>query len=498
MLSIPREVLGRECASAFFGAIWAIDSDWAESAYRQLSLIGFEAAISLKQEKEAHTHAAPEGAPRPPPYTMVGNVAVVGIDGPLTKHDTSLSAFMGGTSTTRVRNAMRQAAVDPKVKAIMMRISSPGGHVSGTGDLADDIRSIRDVKPVIAFAEDVMASAAYWIGAQATHLVASPHAEVGSIGAYMRVVDDSAAAEKAGVKIHYVKSTPKKAAGTPPITDADLKEIQKRVDAGHALFVEGIVAGRGDKIDAEKVATGEVWSAKDAQALGLVDTVASIDDALAMAQKMAGEGDLRAAIDRKKLGPAAASASLGERPSAAIERASTQSDTLMKGGPPSTEQAASSEPSQEEEPDMTKNTDEAPVADPSGGAPSGSSSAPVVTPPAPKVEASPDIEELKVFMREQREKEAKQGKQALLEAHKRVAKAAPHMSAEQIAMLVTTPEAADALIESMRGARGSEDVTFSSPHAPDSGPIFSLVEAREKAQAAGYRSSNVKWRRGEA
>lgn len=524
-LTVPKEVLARACATNFIGAVWCVDEEWMMGAYRALTMIGFEAAVKMenpraKSEKPKAEHDHEASSPEEgPPYSMVGSVAVMGIDGPISKQVTSLSAFFGGTSTVQMRNAMRQAAVDPKVKSILVRVSSPGGTSDGVGDLADDIRAIRDIKPVVMYAEDVMASAAYWLGAQGTHVMASPHAEVGSIGVYMRVFDDTEANEKAGIKVHNIRSTPKKAAGLPPIREGDLKEIQKRVDSLHETFVEAIAMGRGSKLNAEKVATGEIWPAKAALGLGLVDSVGSLDAALALAQKLGGEADLGAAVRRKKEASTAAAASVGtpplpqasytvltsearaditasgSAPDITIEEAAEasaaapkQSDTLLRGVDASSEQATRPEP-QPEDPDMTKTDAGDGSAGSQGGATSGSPPvAPVTTPQTattPAAADDPRIKQFEAFMAESREKEAKAAQANLKTARERAHAALPHMSAEQIATLVQTPEAADTLIEGFRGSRPSTDISLAAKRAEETKlGIPSVREQRKKDLAA--------------
>lgn len=519
-LTVPKEVLGRACAANFVGDIWCVDSRWAQAAYKQLAMVGFEVAIRNAPESEAHASGGSGGAAQEKPYVMVGSVAVMGIDGPMTKHTTSLSGFLGGTSTVALRNAFRAAAKDDAVKAILLRVSSPGGSVAGTGDLADDIRAVAGMKPVVTYAEDVMASAAYWVGSQATHVMASPHADVGSIGAYMQIIDDSEADARAGIKVHTIKSTPKKAAGIPPVTSEDLKEIQKRVDAAHELFVEGILAARD--VDPEKVATGQVWTAKDAMKLGLVDSVGTIDEALSVAQGLAGESELGSAVRRKRAGAAAASASNGLR-SVAVTAFTTgtsatmpdisstadaagsaifadtassapeRSGTLLEGEPRFNEQAGP-EPRPAEDPDMTKTG--------AGGVPEGAAAttAPSVPSAAAPQDASQfatkaELEELRTFAREQREKEAKAAAAALTAARKRVLSdpATKHLTAEQVAMFVQTPEAADELIASHRGARPSTHVDASgSPAADaDAAPLLDITKALDEEEAKGARPRGV-------
>ena len=205
--------------------------------------------------------------------------AILDLAGSLLKHAASLE----GTSTVVARRALRQAVVDPAVRAILLRLDSPGGTVAGTHDLAEDVRRAAARKPVWGYAEDLCCSAAYWIGSAADRLFANPTTHVGSIGTLMVVHDVSRAAEMDGVKVHVLSTGPLKGAGVPgtEITDAQRAYWQARVDQLNSHFLAAVAAHRN--LSAEQVrtlATGEVWIAGDARKRGLIDGVAALDDVL--------------------------------------------------------------------------------------------------------------------------------------------------------------------------------------------------------------------------
>lgn len=216
-------------------------------------------------------------------YVMVGDVAVVPVRGVMTKRLTWLTWMMGGTATEQTRKQLRLAANDPAVKSIVLHVSSGGGSVEGTGDLADDVRRVNALKPIVTFAEDVMASAAVWVGSQAERIIASPYAQVGSIGVYGTLVSFAKLNEQHGVDVRIVRSTPKKALGHPdePITDEVVESAQAEINAIHDLFVADIAAGRGLTFDdATALGDGRLHSAKDAKRLDLVDEVGSFESAI--------------------------------------------------------------------------------------------------------------------------------------------------------------------------------------------------------------------------
>src|SRR6185436_13049667 len=138
------------------------------------------------------------------------------------------------------------AAADPSIKTILLLIDSPGGTIAGTAELADSVAAANKIKPVIAHADDQMASAAYWIASQCRMITSNRTALVGSIGTYVEVYDTSKMYENAGVKVHMISTGPHKGAlvdGTP-VTDDQLAEVQKLVDSLNRHFLAAVSAGR--------------------------------------------------------------------------------------------------------------------------------------------------------------------------------------------------------------------------------------------------------------
>lgn len=212
---------------------------------------------------------------------LPGGVAVVPIRGSLMKQTSSLS---GGTSTVRARRQVRLAARDQEVAAILLLVDSPGGTVSGTGDLADDVAAANKQKPVVAFVEDLGASAAYWIASQARQVFANRTALVGSIGTFAVIEDLSSRAAALGIKVHVIRAGAFKGAGTPgtEITPSQLAEWQRVVDQSNAFFLEAVARGRRLPLGrVQELADGRVHLAADAQRLGLIDGVKTLDQIVA-------------------------------------------------------------------------------------------------------------------------------------------------------------------------------------------------------------------------
>jgi len=217
-----------------------------------------------------------------------GRIAIVEMRGTLTKFGSSLST---AGSTVEARRQIREAARAPEVDGILLVIDSPGGLVDGTADLADSIHEAAKAKPVYAQVEDLAASAAFWVASQATKVfVNQPHAKVGSIGTFTVLYDLSELAEREGIKAVVIKSGDMKGAGVPgtPITD-DMKEhIQGLVNDTQAQFDKAIARGRRMKIDAVRaVADGRVFTAGEAQRLGLIDGVQALEKTMSSLRREA-------------------------------------------------------------------------------------------------------------------------------------------------------------------------------------------------------------------
>lgn len=224
-------------------------------------------------------------------------IAVIELSGVLMKQESSLFA---STSTVEARRRIRAAARSKEAAAIVLLIDSPGGTAGGTSDLAAEVRRAAAVKPVVAYIEDLGASAAYWVASQADQIVANQHdALVGSLGTYLVVTDSSEEAAQKGRKVHVISTGPFKGAGVPgaEITDEQLEMFREEVFEINAAFQRGVMQGRNLSAKAvDELFTGRVWSATQARQLGLVDDIQSFDGLL---QRLAKENTAGARTTRQ-------------------------------------------------------------------------------------------------------------------------------------------------------------------------------------------------------
>ncbi len=204
--------------------------------------------------------------------------------------------FSGGTSTINFGHQFDRAIADDRVKAILIEVDSPGGIATGTQELSDKIFAARGEKPIHAVVRGSCASAAYWIASACDEVIATPSSDIGSIGAFFIHSEQSKAAAEAGIKYTVIKHGRFKAAGNDvePLSRDDRDSIQERIDAVAGQFIAGVANNRG--ISAEAVATdygqGKVFLAEDALRRGMIDQIASFDDAFA---ELAGDEPSRTA-----------------------------------------------------------------------------------------------------------------------------------------------------------------------------------------------------------
>jgi len=236
-------------------------------------------------------------APRPEP-SMAGSVAVLPLRGVVAQRANVMTEISGGTSTERLGAMLAEYVRDPEISAVVLDVDSPGGSVFGVPELAASIMRMRGRKPIVAVANSLAASAAYWIGAAADQFYVTPGGLVGSIGVLSVHTDISKAEEAAGTKTTIVTSAKYKAEGNEyePLTEEARAQMQARVDAYHAMFVRDVAAGRGvsAQVVQDTYGQGRVVNAEEAVRLGMADKVATLDQVIARLQRQPASRSARA------------------------------------------------------------------------------------------------------------------------------------------------------------------------------------------------------------
>lgn len=185
----------------------------------------------------------------------------------------------GGTSVEEIERDFKAALLDDSVKKIILDIDSPGGSTDGIIELSDFIYESRRKKPIVAYANGQMCSAAYWLGSAAEKICVGRDAFVGSIGVFAMTQDWTVANHMLGIRKEVIQAGKNKAAGHPdkPFTQDDRDVIQKEVNTIYTFFVEAVARNRGMSIEAAlKVATGDMFIGEEAVKLGLADKVENI------------------------------------------------------------------------------------------------------------------------------------------------------------------------------------------------------------------------------
>ncbi|HSK30857.1 MAG TPA: signal peptide peptidase SppA [Candidatus Limnocylindria bacterium] len=190
-----------------------------------------------------------------------------------------------------VLDELQRLKAMPWVKAVVVRIDSPGGAVAPTQEIFEEIQRSKKTKPFIASMGSTAASGGYYIAAACDMIVANPGTLTGSIGVIMQLTNLEELMKKVGVRGVNVKSGPNKDIGSPfiPLSPEGREILQSLVDNVHGQFVTAVAKGRGmDEARVRKLADGRIYSGAQAKDLGLVDEFGTLQDAIDVAAKRAG------------------------------------------------------------------------------------------------------------------------------------------------------------------------------------------------------------------
>lgn len=218
------------------------------------------------------------------PTTGNGAVAVIPVHGVLAPRANMMTDVSGMASYDVIADQVRRADANAAIASILLDVDSPGGSVAGCAELAAVILDVRQRKPIVAHANFLMGSAAYWIGACATEVVASESAVVGSVGVFCMHDDLSEALKMEGVNREYVVATasPRKidVRDDAPLSDEARAMLLAMADEWCSMFIRDIAAGRrvSTTVVAETYGQGMIFSASDALAAGMIDRVESVSD----------------------------------------------------------------------------------------------------------------------------------------------------------------------------------------------------------------------------
>jgi protease-4 len=227
----------------------------------------------------------------PGSFGLPGNaVAVVYIEGPIVMGNAGSGGGQSAYSETLVRD-LQAVANNSDVRAVVLRIESPGGSVVASREIYDAVLALRAKgKPVVASMGEVAASGGYYVAAAADKIYAEPATMTGSIGVISVLPNMEGLADKVGVKMVIVKSGAHKdeSYGLRDLSDEERQIWQQVIDEAYEDFAGVVAAGRHMDIAAvKKLADGRIYTGKQAKENGLVDELATLDEAINAAAKMA-------------------------------------------------------------------------------------------------------------------------------------------------------------------------------------------------------------------
>lgn len=237
---------------------------------------------------------------RPGKGDEAGTIAIITIQGGI---DGNGSPLEGDGMLSYVSDQLRVAGEDKDVKAVLLQIDSPGGGLTASDLLYNEVLNLKKKKKkVLVWAGGVMASGGYYIAVGADGTMASPTCTVGSIGVIMRHFQVSELLKKIGVETSPIVSGDRKDIGSPfrEMTPEERKLLQDYIDAAHSRFVDVVAEGR--KMDREAVAglaDGGIFTAAAALENGLIDRIGYIEDALTWAEEESGRKNMRVVSYRR-------------------------------------------------------------------------------------------------------------------------------------------------------------------------------------------------------
>ena len=233
--------------------VWAILPDYHGAIARQL---------------QEHDYAD-NGYELPQPEEESG-IAIIHIHGAVGKLLTDFERMLGMTDYDDIAEQVADADTNPNINSILLHIDSPGGTITGLPELAAKLRNVS--KPLVAYTEGTAASAAYWIASQADSVLLSESAEVGSVGVYVALLDQTEYLRNMGLKVNAVSAGENKLdyADFKPLSEEARERLQANVDKWHTRFKEEINNKRNVP---EASMTGQTYEGLEAVEASLADGV---------------------------------------------------------------------------------------------------------------------------------------------------------------------------------------------------------------------------------
>jgi len=224
-------------------------------------------------------------------------IASINIEGIITGATATGSLLGGATaSSTDICDKLYEARDDARVRAVVLRIDSPGGAAAASDEIYHAVASCREKKPVVVSMGDVAASGGYYIASAGSYIYASGATLTGSIGVVFSLYSWEQLAKKVGVEDETLKAGEYKDIGSPwrAMTPSERGVMQGLMNDVHEQFIRAVAQGRKSRLSEEQVralATGMIYTGEGAVKNGLIDELGGLHDAEVKARKLAGVGD---------------------------------------------------------------------------------------------------------------------------------------------------------------------------------------------------------------
>ena len=294
--SIPAEVLNKyaDGFTMLEPAETYITNGMVDTLMYKDGVLNYLKELTGREENESlHTLSLKDmkNVKRQTPLDKSGNIIAVyyafgGID------DTASASTEEGIQSEKVIKDLRKLREDETVKAVVLRVNSPGGSAYGSEQIWREVVLLKEAKPVIVSMGDYAASGGYYISCAADCIVADPTTLTGSIGIFGMFPNmENLLNDKLGLHFETVKTNANADMGnmTRSFNANEKVAMQKYINQGYKLFVQRCAEGRGMSVEAiEKIAEGRVWTGATAKELGLVDELGGLDRALEIAALKAG------------------------------------------------------------------------------------------------------------------------------------------------------------------------------------------------------------------
>lgn len=224
-------------------------------------------------------------------YPAVTGEAIyqINVDGIIS--GTKYYSIFGETSVTpeEIIEQLKQAEQFPNVKAILIRINSPGGSAAASQEIYEELKRVE--KPIVVSVSDICASGAYYVSSAADKILANRSSAVGSIGVIMRIANLEELYDKLGIKYTTIKKGKYKDVGSPdrPLTHEERKLLEEQTQKIYEQFIHDVADSRGMDIKTvEELATGWVFTGSEAVENGLIDGIGTYNDAIRAAAELGG------------------------------------------------------------------------------------------------------------------------------------------------------------------------------------------------------------------